>query len=246
MALRACWQPAGASARCSSFTQGKALNYAILHRAGVINLSLTGPPDRLLGKLLDVALARGISVVSALAAPGEAAGFPAGHPGVIAVAQQGNPADDTLAALPTTATAGGPAAGSMAATAAAPVAVATPTTAATPAPTPVPPPASAPQAATARKALLLAPGRDVPASAPGGGWRFVSGNSFAAAHVSGMLALLRELRPDADPAQLQRLLHPAPGPTTATIDACATIARAAGACPCSCATAATVSSHSHP
>ncbi len=202
MALRACWQPAGAGARCSSFTLGKALNYAILHRAGVINLSLTGPPDRLLDKLLDVALARGISVVGALAAPGQAAGFPAGHPGVIAVAQQGNPAGDT--------------------------------------------PAAAPRPAAPRDALLLAPGRDIPASAPGGGWRFVSGNSFAAAHVSGMLALLRELRPDADPAQLQRLLHPAPGPTTATIDACATIARAAGACPCSCATAATVSSHSHP
>ncbi|MBJ7311461.1 S8 family serine peptidase [Rugamonas sp. CCM 8940] len=219
MALRACWQPPGGGAHCSSFTLAKALNYAILHHAGVINLSLTGPPDRLLDRLLDVALARGISVVGALGAAGEAAGFPAAHAGVIAVAQKGNTTDDT------------------------------PTTAATSTPKQEPPHAAArntPLLAPGRNTPLLAPGRDVPASAPGGGWRFVSGNSFAAAHVSGMLALLRELRPDADPAQLHGLLHPASGPAAATIDACATITRAAGACPCSCATAATASSHSHP
>jgi hypothetical protein len=56
----------------------------------------------------------------------------------------------------------------------------------------------------------------------------------------------RQLRRTLEQVQLQRLRHPAPGPAAATIDDCATIARAAGACPCSCATAATVSSHSHP
>jgi subtilisin family serine protease len=183
MGLRACWQQAGQGARCSSFTLGKALNFAILHEARIINLSLSGPPDPLLDRLLDAALARGISVVGAIDPQGPARAFPASHPGVIAVAQQ----------------------------------------------------ARAGAVAPAQGGAVLAPGQDVPASLAGGGWRFVSGNSYAAAHVTGMLALLAELRPGANGAQLEHLLVPERGQNAATIDACATIANTTGACTCSCA-----------
>ena len=54
MALRACWQvPADANAAvCSSFTLAKALQFAIDNNARVINLSLGGPRDRLLERLV--------------------------------------------------------------------------------------------------------------------------------------------------------------------------------------------------
>jgi subtilisin family serine protease len=76
----------------------------------------------------------------------------------------------------------------------------------------------------------------------------VSGNSYATAHVSGLVALLAQLRPHARPAELRRdivttsnsatLEHTAKGGAAhasgVTIDACASIARAAGTCVCSC------------
>ncbi len=37
-----------------------------------------------------------------------------------------------------------------------------------------------------------APGHDIPTTQPGGNWFFVNGSSYAAAHVSGLFALLRE------------------------------------------------------
>ncbi len=39
--------------------------------------------------------------------------------------------------------------------------------------------------------VYRAPGRDVPTTQPGGRWYLVNGSSFAAAHISGLLALLR-------------------------------------------------------
>jgi hypothetical protein len=83
LALRACWEsPGESSATCSSFTLARALQFAIDARAQVFNLSLAGPRDVLLGRLLDVALLRGITVV---AAASNARDYPATHPGVIAV-----------------------------------------------------------------------------------------------------------------------------------------------------------------
>jgi hypothetical protein len=81
--LKACWYTDGrARAVCDSFTLAKALAYAVDSHTEIINLSLGGPPDELLARLLDVALSRGIVVVAA--APGSSqTGFPAGVPGVI-------------------------------------------------------------------------------------------------------------------------------------------------------------------
>ena len=74
--------------------------------------------------------------------------------------------------------------------------------------------------------VYIAPGHDVPTTQPGGRWFLVNGSSFSAAHVSGLAALVRQR-------------HRSSGLTLVsaggTIDACATLARAASGCDCSCA-----------
>jgi subtilisin family serine protease len=74
-----------------------------------------------------------------------------------------------------------------------------------------------------------APGRDVPTTLPGGRWSLVNGNSFAAAHVAGLVALLREERgSSAGGAQIARSGDGA-------VDACATLVRVTSDCRCACA-----------
>jgi subtilisin family serine protease len=86
LALRACWQESSQSTLCTSLSLAMALHFAISHDADIINLSLSGPPDRLLDKLLDLALSRRISVVGAVDRSLPDGGFPASHAGVVAVA----------------------------------------------------------------------------------------------------------------------------------------------------------------
>ena len=78
MPLKACWQQedASESAGCNSFTLAKALNFAIERDVQIINLSLTGPRDPLLERLVKVALDRDIVVVGATSGKG-ANQFPA-------------------------------------------------------------------------------------------------------------------------------------------------------------------------
>lgn len=90
MALRACWETGGRPARCNSLTLGKAINYALESDAAIINLSLAGPPDRLLQSLLQAAVARGVVVVGAADPAQLDGGFPASLPGVIGVARHGD------------------------------------------------------------------------------------------------------------------------------------------------------------
>lgn len=90
MALRACWESGARAARCNSLTLGKAINYALENGADIINLSLGGPPDRLLQSLLEAALARGVVVVGAADPLRPDGGFPASLPGVIGVARAGD------------------------------------------------------------------------------------------------------------------------------------------------------------
>lgn len=151
LALRACWQDTSEGATCSSFTLAKALQFALQAHAQVFNMSLAGPDDPLLAQLLDVALARQVSIVAAVDPQAPGGGFPADHPGVLAVAGDGD--------------------GSRV------------------------------------DGALRAPWRDIPTTQPGAGWGFVSGSSFAAAQVSGLTALLRELSPRQPPAQLRAALR---------------------------------------
>lgn len=185
LALRACWENGRTAASCSSFTLAQALQFAIDARAQVLNLSLTGPSDRLLARLLDAALERGISIVGAVDASAPDGGFPASHPGVLAV--------DGLTHV-------------------API------------------------------ASVRAPAEGIPATKADGSWGLVSGTSFAAAQVSGLMALLRQQSPRLGPAQLLTAMAPARTVLSATerpraINACAVMQRASGHCVCACTTA---------
>jgi subtilisin family serine protease len=82
--LRGCWEAGPDGAVCSTFTLAKALQHALRESPRVINLSITGPRDRLLETLIDHALDRGIVVVAAGDESG-GPGFPASHPRVLAV-----------------------------------------------------------------------------------------------------------------------------------------------------------------
>ena len=175
MGLRACWQPPARSpeaspALCDSLSLAKALHFAVEHNAGVINLSLAGPPDPLLDKLLEAGLRRGISIVAAFDRKLPGGGFPASFPGVIAVSD-----------------------GSM---------------------------------APSRPKVYIAPGRDVPTTQPGGRWYLVAGSSYAAAHVSGLIALVRERHP-LGRGTIALVSERAEG---GAIDACATLRRSPQRC----------------
>jgi subtilisin family serine protease len=85
--LRACWAvtPDSVAAQCSSFSLARALEVAMDLRPNVVNLSLAGPEDPLLGRLLDEMIARGIIVVAAQPEHGQNGHeFPASHPHVLA------------------------------------------------------------------------------------------------------------------------------------------------------------------
>jgi len=177
MGLRACWQSVvrPPATVCDSLSLAKALHFAIDHKAQVINLSLSGPSDLLLGRLIDIGLRRGAAVVAAFDPNQPDGGFPASQPGVIAVA------DDGLAGSP--------------------------------------------------PKVYTAPGHDIPTTEPGGRWYLVNGNSYAAAHVSGLIALMRERRAQGGGPFA---LVPARADGGA-INACATLLGADRSCDCTCA-----------
>ena len=86
VALKACWQerPGDSEAKCNSFTLAKAMDVALAQRVDIINLSLGGPPDPLLNRLAEQAVARDVIVVGAVDRR-HPNGFPAASDGVIAV-----------------------------------------------------------------------------------------------------------------------------------------------------------------
>jgi len=91
---KACWYPSdsGASARCNSFTLAKALAAVMDTHARIVNLSLGGPADPLLSRLLQRMLERHV-VIAALPPDGSLHGFPADVPGVIVVSSSGSAVD---------------------------------------------------------------------------------------------------------------------------------------------------------
>lgn len=80
-----------------------------------------------------------------------------------------------------------------------------------------------------RPGVYTAPGHDVVTTQPGGKWNVASGSSFAAAHVSGLFALMRARSVPAGGALA--LVAQRGG----AIDACATLLHAARPCDCDCA-----------
>lgn len=194
---KACWHrtPTRLEAVCSSWTLAKAVDFAITGEVRVLNLSLGGPPDQLLARLITRAIDRGIVVVAAVMDQAQPApGFPASLPSVIAVI-----ASDSHGAVRIP---GG----------------------------------------LSRTGLLAAPGTEVLTTAPRAAYDFRSGSSLAAAHVSGVVALLLERNPRLTAAQVQALLattaRPLPEGADARAavvglaDACAPVAKLASAPPC--------------
>lgn len=89
MVLKACWplQADAAEAACNSFTLAQALEAAIAAHADVVNLSLAGPPDPLLTRLIEYGMRQGIIYVGAVAPANSrlTQPFPVDVPGVLAV-----------------------------------------------------------------------------------------------------------------------------------------------------------------
>lgn len=89
-AYRACWptQESSASATCNTLTLAKALSAAIDRKMNIVNLSLSGPSDPLLERIVEVGIRRGTLFVGA-APPRPSAsddqGFPTSIAGVISV-----------------------------------------------------------------------------------------------------------------------------------------------------------------
>jgi subtilisin family serine protease len=150
---KACWYPPKSSngARCNSFTLARALAAIGETDARIVNLSLGGPSDPLLTRLLDVLLAQGRIVVAAMPPEGGNGGFPDNAPGVIVVRTS--------------------------------------------------------NAAAAPPGVLSAPGTDILTTQPSGGYDFTSGSSMAAAHVSGIIALMLSMAPKLDARTVHQLLQ---------------------------------------
>ncbi|MBB6125036.1 S8 family peptidase [Sphingobium subterraneum] len=165
LGVRACWEkPRGGATVCDSLSLAKALTYTLDSHADIVNLSLSGPRDRLLEALISLAISRGTTVVAAVDEMQPEASFPAFVAGVIPVA------DERLSAR--------------------------------------------------ANAVYIAPGRDIPTTEPEGKWNLVNGSSFAAAHVSGLVAILRQLSGNHGKASAAALLG-SRGP----VDACAAVER---------------------
>jgi subtilisin family serine protease len=196
LAVKACWhrQPKRSDAWCSSWTLAKAIDFAIVERVRVINLSLGGPADTLLTRLLLKAVEEhGITVVAAVNELNQRSSFPANLPQVIAVVAS-DPFDSVRAA-----------------------------------------PSNNPT-------LLAAPGVDVLTTVPNRAYGFLSGSSFAAAHISGIVALLLEGDPQLSPRHMMDLLNATARPaliraaeTTTSVrhvDVCAALERLVHAASC--------------
>jgi subtilisin family serine protease len=84
LALRACWQQ-DSRTLCDTLSLAKAVQFAVEHNSPIINMSLSGPPGRLLASLLRLGLDRGVTVVAAYDPALPEGGFPASLPGVVAV-----------------------------------------------------------------------------------------------------------------------------------------------------------------
>jgi hypothetical protein len=86
--FKACWQQQldADAARCNSFTLARALTAAFDMHAQVVNLSLAGPDDPLVGDLIREGLRRGVLFVGAAAEGSAAEGGLLHQPGIIEVA----------------------------------------------------------------------------------------------------------------------------------------------------------------
>lgn len=169
--LVACWaDDASPAATCNSFSLAKALDALVTEPPDVLNLSLTGPDDPLLRRLIAHLYQAGVVIVAAHPnGPVADAGFPASMSEVIAVGSADRPG-------------------------------------------PAPPPGT-----------VFAPGLQILVAVPSDRYDFRSGNSLAAAHVTGVIALLLERAPDSGTERIRALLGEAQSRVAGSVrsvDAC--------------------------
>ncbi len=202
IAAKACWYEPGdrlqTAAVCSSFTLARGLAFALERDIDVLNLSLSGPRDPLLERLVAAAISAGVVVVAAQPDGERAMAFPAGVDGVIAV----------LAA-------------------------------------------EVDSEAQGSDGSLYAPGQEILTLTPEDRYDYFSGSSVAAAHVSGIAALIREIRPQMTHETVRGLLvrtsaqvSSTAGASRLVVNACAALADLVGGSECPTAIAAAVTAGS--
>lgn len=150
-----CWDGgAGQPAVCDSFSLSKALDSMLENPPDILNLSLQGPRDQLLERLLLKAAEAGVVMVAAGSRAEQAeTGFPSSLSDVMGVASS----------LPSS-------------------------------------------EAEGRSGLLYAPGERILVALPVDQYDFRSGSSLAAAHVSGVVALLIAVDSELGPAAIHEIL----------------------------------------
>ncbi len=178
-AYRACWESAEGATRCNSLTLSLALDHAVTIRPHVVNLSLTGPSDRLLDALVGKLTADGALIVAAWDASRGESRFPSPRAGVVYASDGTGVTADS-------------------------------------------------------KEVLFAPGSAVLTAQPGHGYDYMAGSSLAAAHVSGVMALLIEADPTLSGPETEAMLASSVRleELGASIDACSALNRstAGGVC----------------
>ena len=154
-ALKSCWQDSEnyQDAYCNTFTLAKALNVAVLENVDIINLSLAGPPDNLLMRLVNKALEKNIVVVGAVH-PEIESSFPTNIDGVIAASER--PVNR--------------------------------------------------QAEVQSNVKIFAQGNKVISTTPNNKYDFYSGSSISTAHITGVIALIRQRQPHLPYQQIKQLL----------------------------------------
>jgi subtilisin family serine protease len=175
LVYKACWQDPARSgtAVCNSFTLAQSIAAAIDAKADVVNLSLAGPSDPLLARIVAKGQERGAVFVGAAPPDGASTGFPGNVPGVVTV--------------------------------------------------------DAPGRRSGPPAAVVAPAVDVLTLVPGARYDFASGSSLAAAHASGVIALMLQLDPQLRSGAVAQLLAStshavaSPGGRFVAIDACAAL-----------------------
>lgn len=185
VALQACVRirPGAAEASCAAHRVARAVDLAVAHRARILNLSLGGPRNRVVTRLIARAtFVHGVAVVAAAGnnGPDGPALYPAALPGVTAVG-----ATDSRDAPYERSNMG-------------------------------------------RQVAVLAPGVDTMTTLPGNRYLFVTGTSYAAAHVSGSLALLMEAARGIGTAEIVAALKagatPLAGWSVGRVDLCRSLA----------------------
>lgn len=170
LVYKACWRPGKiAGSVCNTFTLAQALAAALDAHADIVNLSLAGPSDPLLTRLVLRGQAAGTIFVGAMPRDGLRHGFPVGIPGVVAVDEA--------------------------------------------------------ESGRSEPGVIRAPGRDILSLAPDGHYDFYSGSSLATAEVSGIIALLRSVRPALSAREAERLLADSSAGRSSGPDACVALAQ---------------------